>query len=420
MLRKAIYILPLALAAIVGFVLGQSRAPVKTQAARHILYYVDPMHPAYKSEKPGIAPDCGMKLVPVYADEAERPHSSAPSNSVRIDSATQQLFGIRLTTVEKASGTRNVRVLGRVAPDETRIYRVNVGTDGFVKETRDDAIGNRVAKDQRLATIYSPEFLAVSGGYLSANERTPAAATKDMPVASGAASVQARADRLRNLGMSDAQIQEMTITRRLPEDIYVVSPADGFILARNISPGQRFERYTEFYRIADLSQVWILADTFGQDARSVSPGAAARVVLPDTGKVFTARVSQVLPEIDPSTRALRIRLQADNPTFALRPDMFVNVELPVSVSAGVTVPIDALLDSGLGSRVFVESGDGYFEPRQVETGWRFDGRVQILKGLQPGERVVSAGTFLVDSETRLQLAANHGRADTNSLRRHND
>jgi Cu(I)/Ag(I) efflux system membrane fusion protein len=377
------------------------------------------MHPAYKSDKPGIAPDCGMKLVPVYADEAAKilPAPTAGSNGVRIDPATQQLFGIRLATVEKVSGTQNIRILGRVVADETRVYRVNVGTDGFVKETHADAIGNHVRKNQHLATIYSPEFLAVSGGYLSANERTPSATTRDVPVASGTASVQARADRLRNLGMSDAQIQEMTSTRQIPEDIYLVSPVDGFVLARNISAGQRFEKHSEFYRIADLSHVWILADAFGRDARFFRPGAVARVTLSDTGEVFRARVSNVLPDVNPATHALRIRLEVDNPAFALRPEMFVNVELPVSVSAGLTGPADAVLDSGLSQRVFVHRGEGYFEAREVKTGWHLDDRVQIVTGLRAGESVVSAGTFLVDSESRLPKSASRSGMDEGSARR---
>lgn len=413
MVRRTLYILPLLLAVISGFILGQFRAPAKAQNGRRVLYYVDPMHPNYKSDKPGTAPDCGMKLEPVYADDIRKSPvvSTLPgSNRIQIDSAAQQLFGIRLATVEKSSGIQTVRVLGRVSADQTSVYQVNVAVDGFVKETHDDALGNHVKKDQRLATIYSPEFLTMSGGYLSANERTPIATAKEMPIASGAAGAQARADRLRNLGMSDAQIEEMTATRRIPEDIYVVSPTDGFILSRNISAGLRFEKHSEFYRIADLSHVWILADVFNKDARSFRPGLITKVTLPETGETFRARVSDVLPQVDPSTRVLRVRLEADNPGFALRPDMFVNVELPISVAGGLTVPADSLLDSGIRTRVFVECGEGCFEPREVKTGWRLDDRVQIIDGLHAGEKVVSSGTFLVDSESRLQIAGNRRAA----------
>ncbi len=410
MKRKSLLIFPFLTALLLGFVLGHFRAPAAARS-RVPLYYVDPMHPAYKSDKPGIAPDCGMQLVPVFADELNKaPSAGTDSNAtqVKIDSTAQQLYGIRVTPVEKFSGSRTLRVLGRVAADETRVFRVNIGTDGYVKQTQDDAVGNRVKKDQHLAVIYSPEFLTLIGGYLSANERTQPEASRDVASSAFAAGVQARADRLRNIGMSDSQIDELGKTRRIPEDVYVVSPVDGFVISRTISPGQRFERYTEFYRIADLSHIWILADVFGGDAQAFRPGTLATVTLPDTGQTLHARVTNILPEVDPATRTMRVRLEADNPGFVLRPDMFVNVDLPISLAPGLTVPLDAVLDSGLSKRVFVESGDGYFEPRQVVTGWRADERVQIVRGLQEGEKVVYAGTFLVDSESRVQTA---GRTD---------
>jgi Cu(I)/Ag(I) efflux system membrane fusion protein len=374
------------------------------------------MHPAYRSDKPGTAPDCGMALEPVYAEEASQsvlPPEDSMQGMVQIDPAAQRLYGIRLEKVEKDTGQGTIRVFGRVATDQTLVYRINLGTDGFVKETHDDAVGNHVAKNQHLAVVYSPEFLSVAGGYLSANERTPGgtAAPKDNSVASvtqGAASAQARADRLRNLGMSDMQIEEISSERKIPQNVYVVSPTDGFILSRNISSGLRFERYTDLYTIADLSRVWIMAEVFGKDAEAFRPGVKARVTLPDTGESFQATVSDVLPEVDATTRVLKPRLVVDNPGFKLRPDMFVNVELAVSLPAGLTVPSDAVLDSGLSKRVFVQTSTGHFEARIVETGWHINGRVQIVKGLQEGETVVSAGTFLVDSESRLQVAANSG------------
>jgi Cu(I)/Ag(I) efflux system membrane fusion protein len=185
----------------------------------------------------------------------------------------------------------------------------------------------------------------------------------------------------------------------------IVSPADGFILARNMTPGQHFDRSMEFYRIADLSKVWIVAEIFVSEARDFRPGTMARVTLPDQGKTFSARVTSTLPEVDPVTRTLKLRLEEENPGFALRPDMFVNVELPVRMAPGLTVPLDAVIDSGREQRVFVERSKGRFEPRPVETGRRLSDRVEIVRGLEEGERVVTAGTFLVDSESRLRSTA---------------
>ncbi len=413
MIRKALFLLPLAAALIGAYALGYHRHSTKPVEPRHILYYQDPMHPAYRSDKPGTAPDCGMDLVPVYSEavgESLPTHASAAAGTAEIDAAAQRLYGIKVVKVEKDSGHGTVRVFARVEADQTRIFRVNLGTDGFVKETLNDAVGTHVSKDQHLAVVYSPDFLSVAGGYLAANERVPSSVNGAKENSSsttfqGTASVQARADRLRNLGMSDAQIDEISRTHILPEDVYVVSPTDGFILSRNISAGMRFERQAEFYSIADLSHVWIEAEVLGKDAEGFRAGATARVTLPDTDEVFNATVSRVLPEVDPATHILKVRLEANNPGFRLRPNMFVNVELPVTLPAGLTVPADAVLDSGLSKRVFVETSVGQFESRTVETGWRMGEKVQILKGLQEGETVVSDGTFLVDSESRMRLTA---------------
>jgi Cu(I)/Ag(I) efflux system membrane fusion protein len=351
-----------------------------------------------------------MELAPVYAEDAAKSIVSlreSRTGAAQIDASAQQLYGIKLARVERDQGKTLIQVFARVVPDETRIYRVNFGTDGYVKETHDDAVGTFVKKDQHLATVYSPEFLSVAGGYLAAHERDP------MPVsaASGSgvqnasqetASVQARADRLRNLGMSDIQIQEITHTRKLPENIYVVSPTEGFIVSRNISPGMRFQRQSDLYSIADLSHVWIEAEVFGRDAKALHPGVVANVVLRDTGQRIRARVNNVLPEVDANTHALKVRLEADNPGFKLRPNMFVTLEVPVVVPAGSSVPIDAIVDSGIAKRVYVQVSQGVFEPRPVETGWQIGDRVQVVKGLMPDELIVASGAFLVDSESRIQ------------------
>jgi len=418
-MRKAFYLLPLVAALIAGFAFGRLRPASKPGNVRQVLYYVDPMHPAYRSNKPGIAPDCGMDLVPVYAEDPAKmmAESSSSRGGMKIDTSVQQLYGIGTEKAQMNTGQGAIRVFGRVVPDETRVYQVNFGTDGYVKSTKDDAVGNFVKKDQHLAVVYSPEFLSVIGGYLSANERAAgglqgdkAPTVKDNSSANtNTASAQARADRLRNLGMSDTQIEELGATRKIPEDVYVVAPTDGFILARDISPGRRFERHNELYKIADLSHVWIMADVFGKDAQSFRPGASAKIILASAGKSFMARVSSVPPEVDPVSHVLKVRLEADNPGFAMRPDMFVNVEVQVTLPAGLTVPADALLDTGLSKRVFVEISEGHFESREVETGWRLGDRVQIAKGLKEGDSVVSSGTFLVDSESRLEMAKVSGK-----------
>jgi RND family efflux transporter MFP subunit len=422
-MKKILSVVAIALLMILSYVAGGRHtvrhATATSGSDRRVLYWVDPMHPDYKSDHPGIAPDCGMPLEPVYAEDASNALRStslgqlAPGE-VSIDGATQGLLGIQMATVEKSGAPHVIRVVGRVVAEDTRVYRINSGTDGFIRETYNDSVGELVKKDQKLATSYTGETLAVASGFLAANAGVPGAVGKDgsrtvpFPGAlhkQGVSSLGGYADRLRNLGVSDVQIKQMADSHQLPENVDIVAPADGFILARNITPGQHFERAMEFYRIADLSRVWILADIYGSEARSFHPGAMARVSLSGGGKTFSARVSSVLPEVDPATRTLKLRLEADNPGFALRPDMYVDVELPVAMPVGLTVPQDAVLDSGREQRVFVERSSGVFEPRPVQTGWRSGDRVEIVHGLAAGERVVAAGTFLVDSESRLKSVA---------------
>jgi Cu(I)/Ag(I) efflux system membrane fusion protein len=294
------------------------------------------------------------------------------------------------------------------------VYRVNSGVDGFIRETYDDSVGVLVKKDQKLATYYSPDFLSVASGFLAATERVPGSVNKDgnrtvpFPGAvskQGTSSLQGYSDRLRNLGMSDLQLKQIADSRQLPEDIYVVAPVDGYILARNITPGQHFERNSEFYRIADLSRVWVVAEVSENEAPYLRPGGLGQIALRDQGRRLPARIADSLPQSEAGGGTVKLRLEVDNPTFILRPEMLVDVELPVRRPPAVTVPLDALVDSGAHARVYVERGEGVFEPREVETGWRSGERVEIRQGVQPGERVVVAATFLVDSESRLKTPA---------------
>jgi membrane fusion protein, copper/silver efflux system len=417
-MRKAITAGLIGLLMIVSYAVGRHHSDPATESAssRHILYWVDPMHPDYKSDHPGKAPDCGMALEPVYADSATAFGATAlvPPGAVEIDSASQRLVGIRVATPEKTSGTHTVHFQGRVVPEDARTYLINSGMDGFVRETYNDSVGVLVKKDQKLATSYVGETLSVASGFLAATAAVPGATGKDgartvpFPGAvakQGVSSVQGYTDRLRNLGLSETQIRQMAESHTLPETVDIVSPVDGFILSRNITPGQHFDRSTEFYRIADLSQVWIVADVFGSDAQNVHAGAVAHVTSADQHGTFSARVSNALPRVDPETRVLKLRLEANNPGYNLRPDMFVDVELPMEGPAGVTVPRDAVIDSGHEQRVFVERSAGVFEPRRVQIGWSSGDRVEIVNGLAEGERVVVEGTFLVDSESRLKSPA---------------
>jgi membrane fusion protein, copper/silver efflux system len=203
--------------------------------------------------------------------------------------------------------------------------------------------------------------------------------------------------------MSSVQVEEIRRTRQVPTHLRITAPAEGIVASRSVSPGQRLERGDELFTIADLRRVWILADVFGPEAEYVRPGMVAQVSSPARAGTFGASVSRaVQPQFDAATQTVNVRFEADNPGNVLRPGMFVDVALPVTLPEALVVPVDAVLDSGLKKTVFVERAQGVFEPRAVETGWRFGDRVQIVKGLEAGERIVVAGTFLLDSESKLR------------------
>ncbi len=411
-MKKALSVAVLVLLVAVSFLAGNWYRKKRSigsgsQGARKVLYYVDPMNPALKSDKPGVAP-CGMPLEPVYADGSPD-LSGMPPGTVNVSPEQEQLIGVKVATVEKAAWSHTVRVLGRVVPDETRIYRINSATDGWVKKVLPATTGSLVRKDELLATFYSPDFFPAIKAYLYGLRSLDRFESNGKETRGQIEVTNANIDSyrvsLRNLGMSEHQIDEMTHTRQGMDEIEIRAPEQGFIVARNISLGQRFERGTELYRIADLSRIWVLADVFENESEYFRPGVIARVVLPNQQKTFHARVSNTLPQFDPASRTLKLRLEADNPGFLLRPDMFVDVELPVAFPRAITVPVDAVRYSGLKKTVYVDLGKGFFEPRDVETGWRFGDRVEIVRGLTPGERIVVSGNFLIDSESRMRAAA---------------
>ena len=314
----------------ISYMIGRqgSKASSSSAAVRHVLYYVDPMHPSYRSDKPGIAPDCGMKLEPVYAEDVARfsatvvAPATLPAGAVSVDRGMQKLLGIRLASVEKGSSRNTVEVVGRVVPEDQSVYKLNSGVDGFIQNTFDDSVGTRVKKDQKLATYYSPEFLAVASGFLAASERVPGSVGTDgnrtVPYPGtvskqGVSSLQGYTDRLRNLGMSEVQIRHIAESRQLPENIDVVSPVNGFILARNINAGQHFDHDMEFYRIADLSRVWVLAEMGEQEAAQLHPGDPATIALSGIGRELSAKITDSLPQSEVGGGTVKLRLEVFMP-----------------------------------------------------------------------------------------------------------
>jgi len=383
---------------------GHASTPLS--AKRKILYYVDPMHPAYKSDKPGIAPDCGMKLEPVYADNAPGESAGDPG-LLNISPEQQRLIGVQYGTAEFTTTSNTFRASGKVAQDETRLARVNPKIQGWIEQVFVDFTGAPVEKGQKLLTIYSPEMLAAEQDYLLALQARKILRTSPVPEASENSDSLLRASRTRLelWDLSPAQLDEIESTGNTIRAITLYAPAGGFVIARNAFPGQKVSPDTQLYEISDLSRVWIIADVFESDAMNVRMGQNAVVSMPyQNGRRLAARVMYIQPQVDPATRTMKLRLEAANPGFQLKPDMFVDVEFQMAAERKLTVPSEAVLDAGLRKTVFVDHGNGHLEPREVEIGERAGDRIEILKGLKPGERIVTSGNFLIDSESQLKQA----------------
>jgi len=296
-----------------------------------------------------------------------------------------------------------------VIPDENRIYRINAATDGWIKKVLPPTTDSLVKKDELLATYYAPEFFSAMKAYLyglrSFDRFEKSGQEPKGQLDQTDASIENYRNSLRNLGMTEHQLDEIKRTRKGGDLVEIRAPEAGFILFRNLSLGERFQRGTELFRIADLTRVWIIVDTFETEASSFKPGQTVRVTVPNLHKTFPALVAPVPPRFNPASRTLQVRLEANNPGLLLRPEMFVDVELLLKLPPTIAVPADAVVDSGLRKTVFVDRSQGYFEPREVETGRRLGDRIEISRGLSPGDRIVASGTFLIDSESRMELAA---------------
>jgi multidrug efflux pump subunit AcrA (membrane-fusion protein)/YHS domain-containing protein len=406
---SAIILAVLGVAAVfaVGSWVGWRSARNGGQAAaeRKVVAYTCPMHPAYRSDRAGDCPSCGMRLEPVYEGGADHGAPADASRLLKIDAERQQTIGVRTGLVAESAGQQGIRTVGRLVPDETRVYPIFAATDGWIQEVSETSTGSMVRKGQRLGSYYSPDLVPALQRYFLTIPSAGAGPRTYGTAASVETIVQQATDSLRSLGMPDAQIEEVTRAKTMSKEIWILSPAPGFVLARNVSTGQRFEKGAELYRIADLTRIWVQADVFGRQADYIKPGTSARISVPERDRTYDAKVSAAQALFDETTRTLKVRLELDNKDHALKPGMFVDVDFRASLPESLTVPTEAVLDSGLRKTVFVDRGNGYFEPRRVETGWRVGDRVQILRGLMAGERVVISGNFLLDSESRMKSAA---------------
>ena len=339
----------------------------------------------------------------------EPSHDMAPmaatgtADRMPIDVAQSTLheFGVRVEEVRRESLVRTVQAVATIVPDESRISHVHTRVAGWLEQLDVNTTGEVVRAGQPVARVFSQELLSSQTEYLAARKATAAAGITSAVVAGGRT-------RLNVLGMTPAEITAIEETGEPRRLVTIVAPRSGVVVNRGVTVGTAVDPSTTLLTIADLSRVWVFAEVPESDIPAMRVGATARLDFPASGReTFAARADFLYPTLTEGTRTLRVRFSVANARGTLRPGLYGTAAFELAGPPAITVPRDAIVDTGRQQHVFVAVGDR-FEPRPVRLGTQLADRVEVRSGLAAGERIVSAGVFLLDSESRLRATGGMG------------
>ncbi len=333
----------------------------------------------------------------IPAQKADPTQAALARAPVELEPAKLAAIGVRVDRVRREMISRPLRTVATVVPDESRISHVHTRVSGWIEQLYINTTGQTVRAGQPLAGIFSQELLASQSEYLAARRGA----------SQGPASVvmQGARSRLKVLGMTDGEIRAIEETGEARRLVTVSAPRGGVVIHRGISVGTAVDPSTELLTIADLSRVWVIAEVPESDIPNVQRETPARVEVPASGRPpFEGSVDFLYPTLSERTRTLRVRFVIDNPDGALRPGLYGTVEFQVKPRETLTVPRDAVVDTGGTQHVFLVEREGRFVPRTIKLGTRLDDRIEVTDGLSEGDSIVASGVFLIDSESRLRAS----------------
>ena len=359
----------------------------------HTRYHC-PMHPQIVSDQPGQCPICQMSLVPMIAPAAPASEASTMAGLAGVQAPVDRLqsMGVRVEAVTRGHLGDSLSTVGRIVADDGKLARVQVRYSGYLEKLLVTQPGTRVPHGAPLALIQSDEIMRLEGDLMQA-------------LGWGGDLAERARQRLRVLGVAPEEIARVEARGRADGIVALRSPVQGDVVAIDAIPGDRVEPGQVLFEVADLSQVWVVADVYERELSRVKVGLTAGLTLDAyPGRRFTGRIDYVSARLDPQTRTLQARIRLENPERLLKPGLFGAVEIQLPRSEGLTVAAEAVIDTGEARYVFLEASAGRFEPRRVVTGERSGERLQVLSGLEEGDRVATAGNFFLDSESRLRAS----------------
>ncbi|HEY5498604.1 MAG TPA: efflux RND transporter periplasmic adaptor subunit [Syntrophales bacterium] len=343
------------------------------------------------------------------ATKTEPANQAEETPTVEIPTDKQQLIGVRTVQAAIRPLNRVIRTVGRIEYDERKLATANTKIEGWIEKLHVDYTGRYVKKGEPLAEIYSPELVATQQEFLNIlrwagqgqsvkDERTAMLLVKDAQ-----AMLDAAKERLRLWDISDEQIKKIETTGKPIRTLTIYSPVSGYVLQKMAVQGMRVMPGEKLFDVVDLSSVWVVSDIYEYELPLIKVGQTARISLSYfPGKEFSTRVDYVYPALAGETRTAKVRFTIPNPDGVLKPQMFTNVEIKINLGNRLTVPAEAVIDTGVRQIVYVDKGEGYFEPREVTTGLKVDELVEVTGGIKAGEKVASSANFLIDSEAQLK------------------
>ena len=371
---------------------------------------------AVKVAAPATAPQAKGNAGSMPGMDMGKPMTAAPAGeeapTVEIPEDKQQLIGLQTVKAAVKPLQKVIRTVGRIEYDEKKLATANTKIEGWIEKLHVDYTGRYVKKGEPLAEIYSPELVATQKEFLNTlrwvsqgkevkDERVSMLLTKD-----AASILEAAKERLRLWDISEEQIAQIEKTGKPVRTLTIYSPVSGYVIQKTAVQGMRVMPGEKLFDVVDLSSVWIVSDIYEYDLPLVKIGQMARIGLsyfPD--REFSARVDYVYPSLAGDTRTAKARFTIPNPGGELKPQMFTNVEIKINLGSRLAVPTAAVIDTGARQIVYVDRGEGNFEPREVETGLRSEDLVEIIRGLKAGEKVAASANFLIDSEAQLKGVA---------------